>query len=149
MTVSDYIEIGFLALWLVCLIGVGVLSHMHFKNVKAEKYRQDAIFAMKKWVGYYDKQDIDNPEKANRALDNAVKELQGKGYTISDQTVHDLEALREYVLTELRMKQAETGVNNTVKPAPDVAKDVPDADVVQPTNPLPAPVNKTAGGVNG
>lgn len=149
MTVSDYVEISFLVLWLVCLVGVGVLSHMHFKNVKAERYRQDAVFAMKKWVGYYDKQDIDNPEKANRALDNAVKELQGKGYTISDQTVHDLEALREYVLTELRMKQAETGVNNTVKPAPDVAKDVPDADVVQPTNPLPAPVNKTAGGVNG
>ncbi len=148
MTVSDYIEIGFLALWLVCLVGVGVLSHMHFKNIKAEKYRQDAIFAMKKWVGYYDKQDIDNPEKANRALDNAVKELQGKGYTISDQTVHDLEALREYVLTELRMKQAETGVNNTVKPAPDVAKDVPAKDIVQPTNPLPTD-QKTAGGVNG
>lgn len=149
MTVSDYIELGALALWLVCIIGVGVLSHVHFRNVKAEKYRQDALFAMKKWVGYYDKQDLDNPQKANMAVDDVVKELRGKGYTISDQSVKDLEALREYVLTQLRMKQAETGVHNTVKTTPDV---VPVNEIVEPTEPgkpyVSTEPQKTAGGAH-
>ncbi|RVU73665.1 MULTISPECIES: hypothetical protein [Lactobacillus] len=131
MTVTDYIELGFLALWVSCLVGVGVLSHVHFKNAKAEKYRQDAIFAMKKWVGYYDKQALENPEKANGALNDAVMELRHKGYNIDDQRVKDLEALREWTLTQLRLKQAETGLDNTVKP--DIAQDVPEDAVLKPT----------------
>lgn len=145
MTVNDYIELGFLALWLVCIVGVAILSHVHFKNVRAEKYRQDAVFAMQKWVGYYDKQDLDNPEKANAAVNDAVKELKGKGYNINDQSVKDLEALREYVLTQLRMKQAQTGIHNTVKPTPDVVKV---NEIVEPTEPQATQPQKTAGGVH-
>lgn len=135
MTVNDYIELIFATLWLISLIGIFAFSHIHFKNVRAENFRKDALSAMQKWVGYYDKQELQNPEKADGALNDAMKELQSKGYNISGQTVKDLEALREYVLTQLRMKQAETGMNNTVKPAPEVAKNVPDKDVVQPTKP--------------
>ena len=38
MTVSDYIQLMFLLSWIVCLIGLGVLAHIHFKSQKAEKY---------------------------------------------------------------------------------------------------------------
>lgn len=72
MTVSDYIQLMFLVSWIVCLIGLGVLAHIHFKSQKAEKYRLAALNAMRKWVAYYDKQDLDNPAKANGALNDAV-----------------------------------------------------------------------------
>ena len=132
VTIKDWIEVGFLVSWIVCLIGVGVFSHVHFKNKKAENYRVAAVHAMQKWVAFYDKEDLDNPEKANGALNDAVKELNSKGYKVTDQQVRDLEALREWVLAQLRMKQAETGV------APSgVAKDVPDDKVLKPVDQLP------------
>ena len=135
MTINDWIEVGFLASWIICLIGVGVFSHIHFKNKRAERYRQDAVFAMEKWVGYYDKQAVENPEKAAGALNDAVKELQGKGYKINDQNVKDLEALREWAVTRLRFEQAKADFDNTVKPEPEIAKNVPANEVVQPTEP--------------
>lgn len=135
MTIKDWIEVGFLASWIICLIGVGAFSHMHFKNKRAERYRQDAVFAMEKWVGYYDKQAVENPEKAAGALNDAVKELQGKGYKINGQNVKDLEALREWAVTRLRFEQAKADVDNTVKPEPEIAENVPTNEVVQPTEP--------------
>ena len=36
ITIKDWIELGFLASWIICLICVGVFSHIHFKNKKAE-----------------------------------------------------------------------------------------------------------------
>ena len=141
MTINDWIEVGFLASWIICLIGVGVFSHIHFKNKRAERYRQDAVFAMEKWVGYYDKQAVENPEKAAGALNDAVKELQGKGYKINDQNVKDLEALREWAVTRLRFEQANADVDNTVKPEPEIAENVPANEVVQPTEPETGEVN--------
>ena len=141
MTINDWIEVGFLASWIICLIGVGVFSHIHFKNKRAERYRQDAVFAMEKWVGYYDKQAVENPEKAAGALNDAVKELQGKGYKINDQNVKDLEALREWAVTRLRFEQAKADVDNTVKPEPEIAENVPANEVVQPTESETGEVN--------
>lgn len=141
MTINDWIEVGFLASWIICLIGVGVFSNIHFKNKRAERYRQDAVFAMEKWVGYYDKQAVGNPEKAAGALNDAVKELQGKGYKINDQNVKDLEALREWAVTRLRFEQAKADVDNTVKPKPEIAENVPANEVVQPTEPETGEVN--------
>lgn len=141
MTINDWIEVGFLASWIICLIGVGVFSHIHFKNKRAERYRQDAVFAMEKWVGYYDKQAVEKPEKAAGALNDAVKELQGKGYKINDQNVKDLEALREWAVTRLRFEQAKADVDNTVKPKPEIAENVPANEVVQPTEPETGEVN--------
>lgn len=132
MTVSDYIQLGFLLSWIFCLVGLGILTHVQFKNQKAEKYRLAALNAMKKWVAYYDKQDLDNPQKANGALNDAVKELNSKGYKVTDQQARDLEALREWVLTQLRMKQAQSGVEDV-----GIAKDVPADDIISPVDQLP------------
>ena len=132
MTIKDWIEVGFLASWIICLIGVGVFSHMHFKNKKVENYRVAALHAMQKWVAFYDKEDLDNPEKANGALNDVVKELNSKGYKVTDQQARDLEALREWVLTQLRMKQAQSGVEDA-----EIAKDVPAEDILSPVDQLP------------
>lgn len=133
MTVSDYIQLMFLVSWIVCLIGLGVLAHIHFKSQKAEKYRLAALNAMRKWVAYYDKQDLDNPAKANGALNDAVVELNHKGYNITDQQVKDLEALRELVLSNLRLKQAQAGLNDDKDNHTEVAQDVPEGDILKPT----------------
>lgn len=147
MTIKDWIEVGFLASWVVCLIGVGVGSHLHFKNKKAENYRIAALHAMQKWVAFYDKEDLDNPEKANGALNDAVKELNSKGYKVTDQQARDLEALREWVLTQLRMKQAQSGVEDV-----GIAKDVPADDIISPVDQLPktdTSTTTTEGDANG
>lgn len=133
MTVSDYIQLMFLLSWIVCLIGLGVLAHIHFKSQKAEKYRLAALNAMRKWVAYYDKQDLDNPAKANGALNDAVVELNHKGYNITDQQVKDLEALRELVLSNLRLKQAQAGLNDDKDNHTEVAQNVPEGDILKPT----------------
>lgn len=133
MTVSDYIQLMFLVSWIVCLIGLGVLAHIHFKSQKAEKYRLAALNAMRKWVAYYDKQDLDNPAKANGALNDAVVELNHKGYNITDQQVKDLEALRELVLSNLRLKQAQAGLNDDKDNHTEVAQNVPEGDILKPT----------------
>lgn len=133
MTVSDYIQLGFLLSWIICLVGLGILAHVHFKNKKAEKYRLSALNAMRKWVAYYDKQDLDNPSKANGALNDAVVELNHKGYNITDQQVKDLEALRELVLSNLRLRQAQAGLNDSKDNSAEIAQNIPDADIVKPT----------------
>ena len=143
MTVSDYIQLMFLLSWIVCLIGLGVLAHIHFKSQKAEKYRLAALNAMRKWVAYYDKQDMDNPEKANGALNDAVVELNHKGYKISDQQVKDLEALRELVLSNLRLKQAQAGLNDDKDNHTEVAQNVPEGDILKPTESVNGGVVKT------
>ena len=143
MTVSDYIQLMFLLSWIVCLIGLGVLAHIHFKSQKAEKYRLAALNAMRKWVAYYDNQDLDNPAKANGALNDAVVELNHKGYNITDQQVKDLEALRELVLSNLRLKQAQAGLNDDKDNHTEVAQNVPEGDILKPTESVNGGVVKT------
>ena len=102
---------------------------------------------MQKWVAFYDKEDLDNPEKANGALNDAVKELNSKGYKVTDQQARDLEALREWVLAQLRMKQAQSGVEDA-----GIAKDVPADDIISSVDQLPkidAPAATTEGDSNG
>ena len=147
MTIKDWIEVGFLASWIVCLIGVGIMSHLHFKNKKAENYRVAALHAMQKWVAFYDKEDLDNPEKAHGALNDAVKELNSKGYKVTDQQARDLEALREWVLAQLRMKQAQSGVEDM-----GITQNVPAEDILSPVDQLPktdTPAVTTEGDSNG
>ena len=98
---------------------------------------------MKKWVAYYDKQDMDNPEKANGALNDAVVELNHKGYNISDQQVKDLEALRELVLSNLRLKQAQAGLNDDKDNHTEVTENVPASEVLKPSEPINGGVVKT------
>lgn len=98
---------------------------------------------MRKWVAYYDKQDLDNPSKANGALNDAVVELNHKGYTITDQQVKDLEALRELVLSNLRLKQAQAGLNDDKDNHTEVAQNIPEDEVLKPTEPVNGGVVKT------
>lgn len=145
MTISDDIQIGFLIAWIVCIILVAIFGNVHFKNKKAENFRTTALQKMREYVGYYDKQPISDDEKANAVIDKVVKALNAKGYNVTDQTVSELKALREFVLTELRMKQAESGVQNTVKPEPEVSDKVDPKDVIQPTKPLNGGAVKAGG----
>lgn len=133
MTIKDWIELGFLVSWVVCLVGVGVFSRLHFKNKKAENYRVAAVHAMQKWVAFYDKADLDNPDKAKGALNDAVKELNSKGYKVTDQQARDLEALREWVLIQLRMKQAKAGMEDN---SGITDKDVPKDQIMTPVDQL-------------
>lgn len=133
MTIKEWIELGFLVSWVVCLLGVGIFSNLHFKNKKAENYRVAAVHAMQKWVAFYDKSDLDNPEKANSALNDAVKELNSKGYKVTDQQARDLEALREWVLIQLRMKQTQTGMEDN---SGITDKDVPQEQIMTPVDQL-------------
>lgn len=132
MTIKDWIELGFLVSWVACLAIVGIFSRLHFKNKKVENYRVAAVHAMQKWVAFYDKEDLGNPKKANGALNDAVKELNSKGYKVTDQQARDLEALREWVLVQLRMKQVQTGV----APSGVTTQEVPDDQIVKPVDQL-------------
>ena len=134
MTIKDWIELGFLLSWIFCLIGIGIASRIHFKDKKAEAYRISAVHAMQKWVAFYDKEDLTNPVKASGALSDAVRELNSKGYSISDQQVEDLKALREWVLTQLRMKQAGVGVDNVNMGV--TKNEIPEKDIIEPTDQL-------------
>ena len=65
-------------------------------------------------------------------MNDAVKELNSKGYKVTDQQARDLEALREWVLAQLRMKQAQSGVEDA-----EIAKEVPAEDILSPVDQLP------------
>lgn len=132
MTIKDYLDLAQIVIWLFAVIMAVIGSHVHFKNKKAESYRTIAVNSARQWVGYYDKQAIENPEKFNSVLDHVVKELTAHGYKIGDQRTADLKALIEWTVTRLRMEQAKTGVNNTVKPEPEIKKNVDPKDIVQP-----------------
>lgn len=133
MTIKDWLLIGFMVLWVVSLIILASFGNRRFKNAKAEKYREIAVNAAQQWVAFMDKQDLSNDEKFDQALNSVVKELTAHGYSIGDQRTEDLKALIEWTVTRLRMEQAKTGVNNTVKPEPEIKKNVDPKDIVQPT----------------
>lgn len=133
MTIENWILAGFMLLWVASLVVIAAFGNRHFKNVKAEKYREIAVHAAQQWVGYMDRQNLSNDEKFDQALNAVVKELTAHGYSIGDQRTADLKALIEWTVTRLRMEQAQSGVHNTVKAEPEIAKDVKPEDVVQPT----------------
>ena len=132
MTIKDYLDLAQIVIWLFAVIMAVIGSHMHFKNKTAENYRTVAVNSARQWIGYYDKQAIDNPEKFNSVLDHVVKELTAHGYKIGDQRVSDLKALIEYELTKLRMEQAKTGVTGSDLTDKDVSAD----DVYSPIDQL-------------
>ena len=69
--------------------------------------------------------------------------LNHKGYNISDQQVKDLEALRELVLSNLRLKQAQAGLNDDKDNHTEVAQNVPKSEVLEPSEPINGGVVKT------
>mgnify|MGYP003466732221 FL=1 len=55
MDIHDYIELTTLALWFISIIGIGILSRVHFKNKRLEQFRVTADDLMKSYVGLYNK----------------------------------------------------------------------------------------------
>ena len=137
MTIKDYLDIAQLVIWAVAVIIATVFSNVHFKNKKADRYRDLVTESAKHWVSYYDKQALENPEKINGAINDIAKDMTAHGYKIGDQRVNDIKAIAEYELTKLRMEQAKAGVDNTVKPNnADLKQDVKDSDIVTPVDQL-------------
>lgn len=132
MTIKDYLDLAQIVIWLFAVIMAAIGSHVHFKNKTAENYRTVAVNSARQWIGYYDKQALENPEKFNSVLDHVVKELTAHGYKIGEQRVTDLKALIEYELTKLRMEQAKNGVAGSDLTDKDVSAD----DVYSPIDQL-------------
>lgn len=137
MTIKDWLLVGFWVLWVFSLIILVSFGNRHFKNARAEKYREIAVNAAKQWVAFMDRQKLDDGAKFNQAVNQVMKELTAHGYKIGDQKEKDIEALVEWAVTQLRMEEAKAGINTAAKPdtKPELAQDVPDSDIVQPTVP--------------
>lgn len=133
MKIEDWLLVILEVIFVIALVIVAAFGNKHFKNKRAEKYREIAVYAAKQWVGFMDRQDLSNEEKFDGALNNVVKELTSHGYDVGKQRTNDLKALIEWTVTRLRMEQAQTGVNNTVKHEPEIKEGVDPKDIVQPT----------------
>lgn len=133
MSIKEEIDLGFLIVWAVFVVAMTIGGHLHFKNKKADNIRKTIVEQMRQYVYYYDKQPMADDEKANAVIDDVAKALAARGYKINDDTIKDLKTLRELILTDLRIKQAESGAKTTVKPDPEVSNKVAPKNVVQPT----------------
>lgn len=101
MTVSNWIDIGQLVMWLISIIGTLVLGRVHFKNKRAQRFSSTAQQLMKAYVGYYDKQEISNPDKLQGVIQHVVTGLQAKGFKVTDQDIKNIEAGTEAWVTTL------------------------------------------------
>lgn len=132
MTISEWINVSWQILLLIAMIIGTFFGNKQFKNKRAEHYREIAVHAAEEWVAYMDKQDLNNDEKFSQALNGVVKELTAHGFHIGEQRTSDIEKLIEWAVTQLRLAQAQSGIN---KDNPDVKQNVPAGQVVQPTTP--------------
>lgn len=108
MSIMDWLTLGALGLFFISIVGVGILSRMHFKNKKMQLMADNAQRLMRAYVALYDKLDLGNAQKLNGVVDNVVKSLQEKGFTVSDQDRKNIEAGVEKTVSDLRMKQKAT-----------------------------------------
>lgn len=90
MDIHDCIELITLALWVVSVIGVGILSRVHFKNKRLERFRNTADYLMKSYVRLYDKENLSNEQKINRVGNAVVNSLEAKGFKLNKQEVQDI-----------------------------------------------------------
>lgn len=85
MDIHDCIELITLALWVISVIGVGILSRVHFKNKRLEQFRNTADYLMKSYVNLYDKENLSNEQKINRVGNAVVNSLEAKGFKLNKQ----------------------------------------------------------------
>lgn len=90
MDIHDCIELITLTLWVVSVIGVGILSRVHFKNKRLEQFRNTADYLMKSYVNLYDKENLSNEQKINRVGNAVVNSLEAKGFKLNKQEVQDI-----------------------------------------------------------
>ena len=90
MDIHDCIELITLALWVVSVIGVGILSRVRFKNKRLERFRNTADYLMNSYVRLYDKENLSNEQKINRVGNAVVNSLEAKGFKLNKQEVQDI-----------------------------------------------------------
>ena len=90
MDIHDYVELITLALWVISVIGIGILSRVHFKNKRLEQLRNTADNLMKSYVCLYDKENLSNTQKINRVGNAVVDGLEAKGFKLNEQEVQDI-----------------------------------------------------------
>ena len=90
MDIHDYVELIALALWVISVIGIGILSRVHFKNKRLEQFRNTADNLMKSYVCLYDKENLSNTQKINRVGNAVVDGLEAKGFKLNEQEVQDI-----------------------------------------------------------
>ena len=83
MDIHDYVELIALAFWVISVVSVGILSHVHFKNKRLERLRIVTI-------NMYDQENLSDEKKINRVGNAVVDGLQAKGFKLSEQEVQDI-----------------------------------------------------------
>ena len=107
MTFSDYFELCGLILWIISLIGAGVLGHLHLKNQRLTEFQDTAKTLMTDYVYFYDKAVMSDDKKLNNVVNAVVDGLQRKGFKVTEEDVQNIFAGVEKAVTELRIKQKE------------------------------------------
>ena len=90
MDIHDYVELIALVLWVISVVGIGILSRVHFKNKRLEQFRDTAGSLMKSYVNLYDKENLSNEQKINRIGNAVVNSLEAKGFKLNEQEVRDV-----------------------------------------------------------
>lgn len=107
MDLHDYMELIALGLWVACIVGIGILGRLHFKNKKLEQLRITANGLMKKYLSFYDQENLSEEKKINRIANAVVDGLQTKGFKVSEQDIEDIFAGVEKVIKEKESTQQE------------------------------------------
>lgn len=100
MDIHDYVELITLVLWLISIIGISILSHIHFKIKRLEQFRITADNLMKSYIGLYNKESLANDQKIDRVVSAVVDELKAKGFKVEDQDVKDIFAKVAKIVNE-------------------------------------------------
>ncbi|MBP2058940.1 hypothetical protein J2Z60_002131 [Lactobacillus colini] len=107
MDLHDYVELIALGLWVACIVGIGILSRLHFKNKKLEQFRLTANDLMKKYISFYEQENLSEEKKINRIANAVVDGLQAKGFKVTEQDVEDILAGVEKVIKERDLTEQE------------------------------------------
>lgn len=105
MTFNDYFELFGLILWIVSLIGVGILGRIHLKNQRLVEFQDIAKTLMDDYVYFYDKAVMADDKKLNNVVNAVVDGLQRKGFKVTEEDVQNIFAGVEKAVTDLRIKQ--------------------------------------------
>ena len=90
MDIHDYVELIALGFWVISVVSVGILSHVHFKNKRLERLRIVTSNLMKSYINMYDQENLSDEKKINRVGNAVVDGLQAKGFKLSEQEVQDI-----------------------------------------------------------
>lgn len=90
MDIHDYVELIMLGLWIISVVGIGILSKVHFKNKRLEQFRNTADNLMKSYVHLYDKENLSSDQKINRIGNAVIDGLEAKGFKLNEQEMQDI-----------------------------------------------------------